>query len=213
MASGQSYSEQYRQECAFATSFYETHKTDFEQAAECTGLPAPFLFALVAPELTQYGYLKDKVETYSLKVFYVQSGKAYADFSIGVFQMKPSFIERLEDSLQTRKHLHAKYQNCLMPEPDSRKARATRVQRLGQLEWQLEYLALFCELVRERFPLKSERHDDEMLAFYSAAYNTGFHKPEDLIDRMAQRSLFPHFSSVKYRYSDIALWFYRQVKN
>jgi hypothetical protein len=52
-----------------------------------------------------------------------------------------------------------------------------------------------------------------MLVFYSSTYNTGFHKSEELISQTAQRALFPHFSSVKYRYSDTALWFYQQVKN
>jgi hypothetical protein len=213
MAQAQPCLEQYGQDCAFATAFYETYRQDFEKTAARTGLPASFLFAIVAPELTQYSYLSNKLETYSLKVFYVQSGKSYADFSIGFFQMKPSFIERLEDSLQTKTHLHAKFKNCLMPNPDSRKARAERVQRLSQFEWQLEYLALFCELVRERFPAKSELPETDRLVFYSAAYNTGFHKPEELIGQMAQRALFPHFSRVKYRYSDIALCFYMTVKN
>jgi hypothetical protein len=38
MSFGQSYCERYGQECAFAASFYETRRTDFEQAAERTGL-------------------------------------------------------------------------------------------------------------------------------------------------------------------------------
>jgi hypothetical protein len=213
MAKAQPCLEQYGQDCAFATLFYETHRQEFEKTAKRTGLTASFLFAIVAPELTQYSYLRDKVETYSLKVFYVQNGKSYSDFSIGFFQMKPSFIERMEDSLQTINRLHEKFKNCLMSEPDSRKARVERVQRLSQLEWQFEYLALFCELVRERFPSKSKLSENDKLIFYAAAYNTGFHKSEALIEQMAQQALFPHFLREKYRYSDIALCFYRTVNN
>jgi hypothetical protein len=205
--------EQYGRDCAFATGFYETHIQDFATTAGRAGLTAPFIFAIVAPELTQYSYLGDKLETYSLKVFYVQNGRAYADFSIGLFQMKPSFVERMEDSLQTKTHLHAEFGDCLMPASGSREARAERVRRLGLPEWQFEYLALFCRLLRERFPSKSELCPDDMLAFYSTAYNTGFHKSEDLIAQMAQRALFPHFSRTKYRYGDIAQCFYRTVNN
>ncbi|MDR1274307.1 MAG: hypothetical protein LBK12_07140, partial [Odoribacteraceae bacterium] len=145
------------------------------------------------------------------KVFYVQKGKAYADFSTGFFQMKPSFIERLEDSLQTKKHLHEKFKECLLPDPASREARVERLRRLGQMEWQLEYLALFCELVHERFPSKSELPERDMLVFYATAYNTGFHKPEDAIDQMARQALFPRFTREKFRYADVALWFYDAV--
>jgi hypothetical protein len=201
--------ERYERDCLFATTFYEAHKQDFEQAAARTGLSAPLLFAIVAPELTQYSSLGNRVETYSLKVFYVQRGRSYADFSIGLFQMKPSFVECLEDSLLSRKHLHAAFENCLLPDPDSRTARAERVRRLGQLEWQLTYLALFCELVRERFPAQSSLPDDERLIFYSAAYNAGFHKSETAILQTAKQALFPHFSREKYRYSDVALCFYK----
>lgn len=44
----------------------------------------------------RYNALKDDIESESLKVLYVQFGKTYADFSIGVFQMKPSFAEGVE---------------------------------------------------------------------------------------------------------------------
>jgi hypothetical protein len=212
MLFGQSYCERYGQECAFAASFYETHRTDFKQAAECTGLSSSFLFGIVAPELTQYGYLKDKLETYSLKVLYVQNGKSYADFSIGCFQMKPSFVERLEECASTDSLLNRKYASCLFSVPEARASRVERIDRLGTVEWQITYLVLFCEVISRKFGKLIFSNEAEKLRFYASAYNCGFHKSEQQIKETAQKSLFPHFSSVKYHYDDIALWFYKTIE-
>jgi hypothetical protein len=209
MASGQSYSEQYRQECAFAESFYKTYIKDFEQAAGSAGLPARFIFAVVAPELTQYSHLRNKLETYSLKVLYVQNGKAYADFSIGCFQMKPSFIERMEEYLLADSLLRVKYASCLFSAPEARTSRVERIDRLSTVKWQMTYLALYCETINRKFGNLAFSNEAEKLRFYASAYNCGFHKSEQQIKETAQKSLFPHFSSVKYRYDDIALWFFR----
>ncbi|MDR1415284.1 MAG: hypothetical protein LBI96_05690 [Odoribacteraceae bacterium] len=207
-AVGQSYPARYRQECTLALEFYNTRVEEFRRVAGVTGLPAPLVFAIVAPELTQYSHLKDKVETYALKVLYVQSGKAYADFSIGCFQMKPSFVERLEEHVAADSLLATRYADCLFPSPDTRAARVERVNRLNTVEWQMVYLEMFCEAVGRRFGHLTFATPGERLCFYASAYNCGFHKSERQIRDTALRPLFPHFSTDKYRYSDIALWFH-----
>jgi hypothetical protein len=207
------YVDLYPEECFNAKAFYNEHQNLFEAAAKSTGLTPQLLFAIVAPELTQYGYLSNKLETYSLKVFYVQRGKAYSDFSIGYFQMKPSFIERLEETAAADANLRAKYADCLFANPDERAARVARIDRLNTLEWQLTYLSLFCEILYKRFSNLSAATTEEQLRFYASAYNCGFHKSEQQIKDMAQKALFPHFSQQKFNYSDIAVWFYRQLIN
>ena len=52
--------------------------------------------AIVFPELLKYTLYQDLLETTALELIYTSYGKSYADFSIGYFQMKPSFIEDLE---------------------------------------------------------------------------------------------------------------------
>ena len=52
--------------------------------------------AVVFPEIVRYSDLEDLIQIRALKVLYVQYGRKYADFSVGHFQMKPSFIEQLE---------------------------------------------------------------------------------------------------------------------
>ncbi len=208
----QSYADNYDKECAGALDFYRLNNTSFEQIAKITNLSKAFLFAIVAPEYTQFNHLKDKLETYSLKVFYVQKGKEYANFSVGFFQMKPSFVEQMEDSLRINEPLKRTFEKCLIPNPGSREARVERLKRLEQLEWQLTYLALFCELVKQRFIAPENLSEEALLPFYATAYNAGFHKSASELNRMAQYALFPYFSKQKFNYSDIAVWFYQKMR-
>ena len=52
------------------------------------------------PELIRYSVLKDKMEGYILMTFYKLHGSKFSDYSVGYFQMKPSFIENLEKYTQ-----------------------------------------------------------------------------------------------------------------
>ena len=59
-------------------------------------LPAKELKAIVFPELIRYNGVFNALEVESLKYLYVSEGKHYANFSVGYFQMKPSFAEMVE---------------------------------------------------------------------------------------------------------------------
>jgi hypothetical protein len=58
------------------------------------------VLSIVFPEIIRYNAFKDFLETKTLEWLYVEYGKDKADFSIGLFQMKPSFVEKLEKYLQ-----------------------------------------------------------------------------------------------------------------
>ena len=206
-AQGEEYYRKYEKECLIAKAFFAEHKSKLDVAAQTCNLSPEFLFAIVAPEFTQFSYLSDKIETYSLKVFYVQCGKAYSDFSIGVFQMKPSFIEAMENYISADKSLKRKYKKFLFKKPNERQARVERVNRLGSVEWQIEYLALFCTIVNHKFAGTTFADEKEKLQFYANAYNSGFHRSEEAL-KTVQGACFPHFSFQKFRYADISVWFY-----
>jgi hypothetical protein len=91
------YSDVYRVEFSQAIQFYNLNKKQFEKAATKVKLKPEFVFSIVAPEISQYSSVYNEVELYSLKVMYTQFGKDYSDFSVGYFQMKPSFVESLEN--------------------------------------------------------------------------------------------------------------------
>jgi hypothetical protein len=70
-----------------------------EQFTLCSKLCAQdvvFMQSLVFPEVMRYNSLKDDIETESLRTLYVQFGQEYANFSIGIFQMKPTFAVQVE---------------------------------------------------------------------------------------------------------------------
>ena len=69
--------------------------------AECerNDIPYQFAIAIVFPELVRYSALRDKIEISILKTLYINLGEEYADFSVGPFQMKPSFAESVTESI------------------------------------------------------------------------------------------------------------------
>lgn len=210
-AQERAYHERYDAECQLALSFWVSHEAEFKAIGSKAGVSARFLFALVAPEISQFGYLSDRAQTYILKVMYVQRGKAYADFSIGRFQMKPSFIERLEQCLRTESTLCTLFPEVLFTAESEWAERAGRIKRLESMEWQLVYLALFCRVVQQRFEHIVFADETEKLQFYANAYNVGFHLNASRLQQ-TQGAYFPHLSRQKYRYADISLWFYQNIQ-
>jgi hypothetical protein len=208
---GEAFAQREEEACREALAFYAVHEEFFARLARGSAFSPAFLFGIVAPELTRYCRGVDLLETRALKVLYVQGGTAYANFSVGHFQMKPSFAERLEDSLRCRPWLHARFGGCLVEELSPRAARVVRLGRLMRLEMQGEYLLLFCTLVEERFRTRRFASGEDRLRFFAAAYNTGFHEEESVIEATGKVAFFPRFSPVKFGYADIAAWFWRRV--
>lgn len=65
---------------------------------------ARVVYSIVAPEIIRYVQIKDFFEVKSLEIGYVNNKvKNLSNFSIGYFQMKPQFIEQLEDYLLNNK--------------------------------------------------------------------------------------------------------------
>jgi hypothetical protein len=205
---GEAYCNEYYKDCQKAKEFFSEHESQFEAAAKTSGLSSKFLFSIVAPEISQYSYLSNKVETYSLKVFYVQKGSTYANFSIGIFQMQPSFIESMENYIIADKCLKVKFAKFLFEKPNKRQTRVERIKRLNDVEWQIDYLALFCVIINHKFADTTFTTEENKLHFYANAYNSGFHRTEEAL-KSVKGSYFPHFSKQKYKYSDIAVWFYQ----
>jgi hypothetical protein len=180
---------------------------------KCKNIDPRFALAIVFPELIRYSYLRDFIESNDLKVLYVQFGENYSDFSIGKFQMKPSFAEQLEkdynryftkeekDSLQIPSFL-------MINEPAFRKE---RVKRLDNLYGQLRYLQLFFLIMQKRYNQLNFSSQSEKMKFYSTAYNLGYMKGVDYIMKGYNRKQFHTeivMPSKLYNYSEISLFFY-----
>jgi hypothetical protein len=178
-------------------------------------IDAGLALSVVFPEIIRYSSIRDWAEVKSLEVLYSQYGKEYSDFSVGYFQMKPSFIERLE---KDRQRLFSAKPRSHFPVPlfdtsDHHHERYLRVRRIQDPGWQVRYLALFILTMDEIYAKSHWNSKEEKLIFYATAYNTGYWKSEEAIIRAGKRNNF-HTSMIKPKvccnYAEIALDFYRR---
>jgi hypothetical protein len=139
-------------------------------------IPPSFAWAIVFPELIRYTALADVIETGNLKVLYVQFGRGYADFSVGHFQMKPSFAETLErDFLRLADDGD---RGRIAGEPfnraDTVEARRSRARRLTDVAGQARYLAMFIRVLDKLYAGEIWDREEAKLRFYATAYNAGY---------------------------------------
>lgn len=170
--------------------------------------------AIVFPELLKYSAYKDIIETTALELLYVNYGTAAADFSIGYFQMKPSFIEKLENEILNNYQLSNEFGSIINYRITSAKEiRKERIARLTQLKWQLRYLNCFYKYMSYRFANEKWLSNADKLCFYSAAYNSDFKASRKEIERWSKMKIFPYGIQKginQYSYSAIALDFYKK---
>ena len=162
------------------------------------------LVPVVFPEVLRYSLIRDRIETVGLETLYVSQGPAYADFSIGRFQMKPSFVESLERRLPAL----AAYDMAA----SARVVRAARVQRLRDQSWQVRYLSGFGSLIDSSFP-RLDADAVTRIRFVAAAYNSGFWRTREAILAAESWKLFPNGmrGTSPYGYGDVAADFYDRI--
>lgn len=182
------------------------------------GIDAGFALAVVFPEIARYSAIRDWAETRALEMLYVQYGKDYANFSIGRFQMKPSFIEQIEKdylkSFSCKKITFNGFKG--FSEENNMDSRRVRIERLKDPHWQLRYLVIFCILMDERYPEIKKSGNNEKLKFYSTAYNTGYNKSKGVI--LKHQGCNDFYTSLKkpdkcYNYAEISIWVVEQIKH
>jgi hypothetical protein len=167
--------------------------------------------AVVFPELVRFSYIKDVAETTTLEIAYIIGMDS--DFSIGILQMKPSFIEQLETSVS--EEIKKKYPALSIQEQDLQVKRRIRLQRLKQADTQLEYLAAFLLFMEECFPdaLKNEK---EAIRLFATAYNSGFNKSREELESLSYSAYFPYgknWPHEQFVYADISIYFYLDFIN
>lgn len=172
-------------------------------------IPYKEAIAVVFPELVRYSALRDKMETGVLKALYVNLGQDYANFSIGQFQIKPSFAEKIRETAvpvlgKTGRELFGRRQ------PSDRDLRSLIVGELEIPQKEFSYLIAFYLICKKRFPDLPEQAE-ERIRFLASAYNTGFWKTREEITIMADRRYYSTklFSDEHYSYSDIAVYWFR----
>ena len=139
-----------------ALEFLKGENKAFNFVAHKYKLDKKLLQSIIFPELLRYNLFQNFIETKALELLYINGGTEAADFSIGSFQMKPSFVEKLE-------HLAAADENsnwaenyfelCSYGNIDLKSQRKERIERLSSLSWQLKYLCFFCHYIQKKYNL------------------------------------------------------------
>lgn len=169
-------------------------------------LTASEILPVVYPECARYSALSNAAEATVLEYYYIEGGKAAADFSVGYFQMKPGFAEALEHRLMTDEQLTTYRGHFLYASTDVHKVREERLNRLLDQTWQLHYLCVFYKIML--LDHGAEMTDpEERTAFFAAAYNYGFTRDEQEINEWRQTTAFPNGKGQpdNYNYADLAV--------
>ncbi|HPT22548.1 MAG TPA: hypothetical protein PLR88_11430 [Bacteroidales bacterium] len=175
----------------------------------------PLAIAVIFPELIRYTALRDKMETSLLKTLYVNLGETYANFSIGRFQMKPSFAEIIRDQAPFVMNKRSQITFSSRSEYDNiRNYRRSIVNDLEDTGIELKYLIVFFKICDKNYHI-SRKDEDFRIRFLATAYNYGIDKSADQIKNMMDKKFFNTslFSTDNYCYADVALFWYRQHKS
>jgi hypothetical protein len=198
-----------------AQRFVNENEDWMKRASEEYNISFQVAVAVVFPELIRYSALRDKIEITLLKSLYTYKGEDYADFSIGQFQMKPSFAESvLEKVLLLKGRLRNQIKEKIKQD-DIIKYRSAIVRDLEEPESQFLYLAAFLKICEAVYNLK-DMNDGQRIRFLSTAYNYSFQKSFEEINTIKDKKFF-YTTLVKtesYCYADISwTWYDNYLKN
>lgn len=179
----------------------EKYKVDYYEA-----------IAVIFPELVRYSALRDKMEITLLKALYINIGEEYANFSIGHFQMKPSFAESIIEEGRRITGKRMPLVNDSTQYEDIRSYRAGIVSSLEDIHSQLDYLVIFFRVTLKKFDLRNF-DEPSRIRFLATAYNYGFIHTEGEIKDMSARKFYSTklVSRDLYSYADISLYWYNHL--
>lgn len=174
--------------------------------------------SIVWPEMQRYSYLYDVLET-SVNSFTCSSEWVGKDFSIGIFQMKPSFVEQLEQAWHSLGF--ADFYNLRFDAGGSAASRRARIDRLSVREWQVIYLGMFLHMLYYSYGLEA-LPVEEQVRVAANAYNRGCAWPDagsgsiDALRVGIDAELFhydnyPFVGPRRYCYSALALEHYKAI--
>ncbi len=209
------YETQYFEQYQEALSFLKAKKTALgELFREHPGVDLKILLPALFPEIVRFSELQNKVESYSLEVLYVRFGTAYANFSIGRMQMKPSFAEALEGMAQDPEYkvspsVRKKLQYRIT---EAKEVRKERIRRLNDWDWQVIYALAFAQISFSKYKL-AQKTGVEQVRWLAGIYNRGLQHPAEDIKKWMQKRTFPHgpaYRGEQFIYSEIAVDFYQR---
>lgn len=195
-----------------ALDFCRINRNHFVQMQNDYNINPSIACAIIFPELIRYSRFRDFMETSALEIAYVSGGATMVDFSIGQFQMKPSFVEMIENELKIIGNDKLAF-NEITYYPSTFSVQDIRRERLTRLKsqhWQQIYLACFIMLAKYRFENEIINNPSEELLILSSAYNLGLRANYFDLLRVAELKTFPYGRILggRYSYYDVSYYFY-----
>lgn len=200
-----------------AVSFVKKNEEYLKNYLKPLGIDPNIAIAVVFPEIIRYNRFRDFIETSTLELAYVSGGKDVADFSIGHFQMKPSFVEVIENEVLKNKHYQSLFSDVITYKANATvyEVRQERISRLKQFRWQVRYLACFITIAKDRFNEEIAKNPNELLLILSSAYNLGLLANYSDLVRISKLKTFPYgtHSLGRFSYYDVANFYYQNSNN
>lgn len=190
--------EEFGSDWAAARRYVSKCHSEWKRVFDDFGVDARMAEAIVFPELLRYSMWQDEIERAAVHALYIIGGKEKANFSIGRFQMKPSFAEDLEHEWNSSSL--AKEYGFSFNLLDNPGARRSRIHRLSDIIGQCRYLAIFIRLQQLRHHWLNVSSPKDRLRYLATAYNYSHTASRQAVERMQYKRKF-HTDIVKTRYT------------
>jgi len=195
-----------------ASAFEKENRGWMERLISKFDIPYPLAISIIFPELVRYSALRDKMEITLLKTLYVNLGEDYANFSIGVFQMKPSFAESIrEQTPAVRNQIPGIVFEQISEFDNIIPFRKSIVKDLEDPKTEINYLIAFIKICKMKFEAQNE-DEFAQIRFLATAYNYGVNKTASEIQRMSNKKYFNTklFKTENYSYADVSVFWYKE---
>jgi hypothetical protein len=199
------YRKAFGSDYTWAVNWLKQNDELIREFASAFNIPRKELKAIVFPELIRYNSFVNALEVESLKFLYVTEGKDYADFSVGYFQMKPSFGEMIEcDAFNLLPAKFRKESGWKYNVTDDEASRKARVKRLSNVRQQMIYLCALYKLCENRF--RSNRYSpEERVKLFATCYNAGYMRSyKSLQQFMTKKNYYG------YNYAAVSVYYFIQ---
>jgi hypothetical protein len=204
------YKDEFGDKYDFALQFLKQNDSLFKKYTIAFNLNPKVVKAIIFPELIRYNSVYDAIEINTLKFLYIKKGAYYGDFSVGYFQMKPSFAEKIEidaNSFLDNNFLKTIGFDYYNKDYQSETNRQQRLIRITNLESQLKYLIVFIKICDLKFKNHNFKTEIEKVKLYATAYNSGYYKSIGFLNKKLNSKSFYTGKIMKsslYNYADIS---------
>jgi len=210
----ENYKQAFGSDYTWAVNWLQQNKISIQKYADQFNIPAKELKAIVFPELIRYNTIFDAIEINSLKYLYVSDGKEYADFSVGYFQMKPSFAEMVEQDLAGLKDsvfISQSKINGLYNMADNELNRNARIARITSIDMQVQYLCAFYKICEHKFADIRFFSTADKVKCFATSYNAGYRRSFESLQSFQQKKYYHTgklVTSQRYNYADISAYYF-----